>query len=366
MTDERRNLPSASGIERVFLCPGSWAIEQTCDPEPSTADSERGDRVHAYLGAPTNENWNALDDEEKDIATNCETLARKTVERFLGLDPEPQVSTEKRIWLFDESLNHIFSGQADRIHVRDDRGLVLDFKTGRDEVTEAAGNWQLRALAVLASEAYGLNEVTVAIIQPWVSPQVTSARYTQRDLITSSILLRAGLQASKEEFAPRRPGEKQCRYCRAKSVCPEAQGAIAAVATLNTQWAAILPSDKLKLYDLCDRADRVTESIRRNIKADLTANPDAIPGLKLGAGSKQRKLKDGATVQDVFTRLSDKLDVQTFLGACSLKVAEAEKAYRKATGAKANEAKAEFNQRLADVIEEKESAPSIERVKEAA
>ena len=48
MSDERHNLPSASGYSRLLNCPGSWRMEQPF-PSTSTEDSRTGDRIHAWL-----------------------------------------------------------------------------------------------------------------------------------------------------------------------------------------------------------------------------------------------------------------------------------------------------------------------------
>ena len=48
MSDERKNLPSASSMERYMLCPGSWAAEKG-QPEQASSDADSGNRIHAAL-----------------------------------------------------------------------------------------------------------------------------------------------------------------------------------------------------------------------------------------------------------------------------------------------------------------------------
>ena len=355
MSDERKDLPSASSCERLCLCPGSWNLEHMCTPESKTPDAITGTLIHEALCGDMTA-FLALSDEDKEMAIKCENLAARIASDHLG--NAGRMTNEKRLWIHDEDAQPIFSGKFDRLYRDDHRALIIDFKTGRGEVTHAQGNMQLRALAVLVSENYGANHIVVAIVQPWVSPQVTSCIYEQDDLIKSAIYLRDALEASKSPMAPRMPGLKQCEWCRAKPICPEANQQVLALA--KTDLGDLQPAEVGRVLDACDLAEKVIESCRSRAKHLLEEDPLCIPGWHLKEGAKRRTITNP---RGAFQAVSDTIATEDFMNCVSIKVAELERAFVKARGATAQAGKAEFNARLDGAMEVKASAPSLERTK---
>lgn len=360
-SDERKGLPSASALEAIALCPGRFLAEQLSPNDIQTKDANDGQLIHAALETGNRSN---LTEDQADSAERCAALRASLVDEFIAsVGGEHRNSfKEQRIWLYKDGAP-IASGKPDEVFACGDALLIMDYKTGRNEVSLAPNNIQLRALAVMAAELLSANFVRVAIIQPWVSPQISVCDYELNDIVAAGIQIRQIISAAKAEGAPRIPGEQQCKYCRAKATCPEAGATVNTLARQTFEgWDAWAPSYKAKLFDACVVAERVIDQIRARIKTDLETDPESIPGLRLKDGAKRRSVGDA---QKAFSKLSGALDAQTFASCCTVKIAALETAFRKATGLKTKEAKKQFETLLDGVIETKRAASSVERVEVA-
>ena len=47
--DVRGGKPSASGMQRLALCPGSWQAEAKCPPSEDSPDANMGTRLHKCM-----------------------------------------------------------------------------------------------------------------------------------------------------------------------------------------------------------------------------------------------------------------------------------------------------------------------------
>jgi hypothetical protein len=112
------------------------------------------------------------------------------------------------------------SGTPDLVYYYDDFRLVIDRKFGYNVVERADLNLQLRVYAVITA---GEGDCYVAIVQPRAQPdeRITIAKYTPEDIGDSRKQIQAILEASEKPDAPLVAGEEQCRYCKAKIICPE-------------------------------------------------------------------------------------------------------------------------------------------------
>lgn len=388
MSDPRKGLPSASSMERIVNCPGSFLAERGCVEVASEQDDDAksGELTHAYCANPCSETLEKLTGHQIATAEMCMEIA-DTQARYNGFE-SAKIVCEKRLWLANELLEQLCSGQPDRIYVDEanSRAMIADFKTLFGDHAEAPSNWQLRTLAVLVAEIYGVNEVVVVLIQPMVSPQFTTSIYVQDDLVRSSILLRQHLDAANELNALRRAGA-WCEHCKAKGNCPEGLGYVLALTFYDRETLA--PEKKSELLDRLSVAEKFVDWLKGNAKRELETNPLAIPGWTLAPGSERRKLVDGKTVRDVFNAIcftecmlcrndqddrskcpacrgSGRVQIiqgDEFLSACGLKIGETETLYRKTLGLKVKEAAPRFNAALDGIVEKKVGAPTLERLK---
>lgn len=355
--DDRLGLPSASGAERLHNCPGSWLLERTCPPLPSTADADSGIRIHAALAGFDVK----LSDEEEKTRQECERLCAELVEVWYPFSAGRSLLSEKRIALRDAQLSPLLTGRFDRLYFSaGDNGLLIDWKTGHTGAEVAASNLQLRALAVMAANEYGLNAVRVAIIQPNAAPQVSVADYDCDDLSTAERLLSAALAAAQSPLSPRKPGA-WCQYCRAKAVCPEFREQGLAVAKFSCGLPD-MPGDQLAtLLDQCKLAEQVVDAARSEAKRRLTENPEAIPGWRLKPG---RHTETVTKPQDVFARAYARgVRQEDFLSCVTVGKAKLEAAVKAATGFKGMALESTMDVILDGCTETKVSAPILERVK---
>lgn len=346
--DERLGLPSASSAERLVNCPGSHRLEMECPPSQESKDSVIGDRVHAVLAgdkfAPV------LTEAEEKLRSECERVASQIKAKYINegkLSDGYTCVSEKRAWITN-SGKKTFSGRWDRLyHDGGTFGLIIDFKTGRDEVDAADVNWQLLSLAVVASEAYNLNEVAVAIVQPWAKGQYTLAEYGLRDLSRASSVLRAaiGEAATSNTYNL----GKWCKWCRAQAKCEKFQGQLLDVAA-TAATALVAPRemtlDAPKIVRLLKAKPLITKffkDLEGQLKAQLKAAPDSIPGVTLKPGAKTRDItsvrKFWITIRDEYgSDVSPKV-----MEACEIGIGKAEGLLREITGVSADEAEELLN-----------------------
>lgn len=351
MTSERPNHPTASGVERLVLCPGSWQLEQKAPPQEQSEDAATGDRIHAILAGKEVD----ASEEEKECAKTCEALTEKLISDLFR-------TTSKGAVILREKRFHLpgveFSGKPDFVLIDGGMALIVDYKTGRGDVADSSGNWQLLSLAVLIRWAFPeVEKIYVAIIQPWVSPQTSACAYEAGHLRVATETLVSKLSDAHIPDAKRIPGEKQCKYCKAKSICPEAQSQVAAL--VPADYGAMAPAVIGQLLEKCIVAEGVIESIRTRAKEILFQAPDAIPGWSLEPGAKRRIITN---TEKAYQNLAHVLTGQEFASCCKVTLGKLEKLVQKNRKMTANEAKDLINKELSGVIIEEQNKPSLARV----
>lgn len=376
MTSERGNLPSASGLERISLCTGSWLMERDLPELPELEWTASGTRIHAALAGYDVE----LSNDEKETFGMCENLRTDAkISAEIGPDWVEDFNPE-RLW------DSNYSGKPDYIATSPSgkSALIVDFKTGRLETEEAPSNWQLRGYAVLWYLINDVETVTVAIIAPWQKQRLTLAKYTEKDLSDSFIEIRELIQKALTPGQPLTPGEKQCRYCRALSVCHEALGAglsnpmneLATPLEISGQKAlsrteaanraAVLPGIALaSALDCIPLANLVIEALRAEAKSRLAEGLEVRNGdveWRLKPGNKPEKITD---LSGVWNRLKPLgVDEWDFVKQCSLSKENLADLLRKATGEKGKALSARMEQVVEGCVTITTNEPSLERVKE--
>lgn len=391
--DPRRGLTSASSAEADFLCPGRWYAQRGL-PDEAGEYAAAGTRVHAAMEGQSVR----LSDDEAETVERAKEIEFRMVQEWLGTDADtiPAPIRERRIWTHDADLQPLHSGQIDAYWIdADNRGLIEEIKSLFGDIEESARNLQLRDQAALLWEREGVSEVTVFVNQPRVTGKPVPVTYTQEDLALAHREMLARVYRSQSPGQPRKPGEKQCAYCRAKLVCPEATATVTALAPIETRGEIELP-DLLRLLEVAGAATKVIESVKCRAKglieraidqiglgmpsatleeklAELARlGIDPVPGWTLEAGDQKRKVtKTSAAFQAIVGLLP--LDLQAemraaFLDRCvTVKVSEFETAYRKISGMKSLPAKEQFNAALESVeaLDRSQNKPSLARAKAA-
>lgn len=352
--DERNGRPSASGFSRLALCPGSFALEQTLPENEANKYMQLGTDVHEVLA--DKKDFDSLTEEGQDIATKCLNQFSGMIGQ-LDLGERTKEIIEQRFWYLDW-----FSGAIDRIDFFGETAVVTDYKTGRTTQGKASENQQLKAYAVLVKKAFPeLKTILVAIIQP-LAGGTTIAEYGEEELVAAKEEILRIVRASLEPNAPRIPSPDACKWCRAKSICPDAYGnAKAATTTLQiASGVAVSTLSNEELASLDAKAEIVEDfidQIRKELKSRLMSGAQ-IAGLSLGKGRTTRNVTDNAAV---ISTLASILSHDVIMDCAKFSVSSLEKAYGKAKGLKGKDAKAALDEALGWIIETKESEPSLQR-----
>lgn len=316
--DVREGRPSASGFERLVLCPGSWLAERACrvEGEPESEAAAMGTRLHAHMEHGTLPE----DPVEAEAVQWCREMEEMLQGRYLAGSGEIEFLREYRWW----SSDHRYSGQADAVFFAGSKMLVLDYKFGRNPVPQAAANYQLYALAALAFELYpDVAEVYAGILQPYVSrsePRVLMLTRADEEGLRQFVY--NALDAAEAPGARLVPGEAQCRYCRAAASCPALSRQVSALAPLE-RWELWSPEQRRRAWDAARLARKYCEAIERKVRADLEAGVE-IPGLVLGEGKASFAVQDA---QAAFSILSGELGVsaEEFTGCCKVGITPLDK-----------------------------------------
>lgn len=363
--DERQGLPSASGMQRLFLCPGSWNAERKCPHDEESEDAAMGTMLHACMEQGTTPE----DPEDAEAVAWCREMEDFLCNKYLG---STDVSRYREVRLFERG-DRLFSGKPDMVAVGTRRALVVDYKFGRLPVAAAECNLQLSALAVLVMDMFedgAVDEVFVCILQPYASRKEPAVcRYTRESVEQARAFFRACIEQAQDEHAPLKPSEKACRYCRAQSSCPAVKLALVQVTSgdLTASWEQWSPEKRREAYDLAQLAKKWAASVEAKVKADLKAELE-IPGLCLTSGKKAFTVTDAAAAFQILNGLfPDGITAQAFTGCCKVGITDLDKlvhAVRKAAdaGAKVAESKDWLRKTLAGCAEVKVSDGSVKEV----
>lgn len=327
---------SPSAASRWINCPGSVALCATLPTPPSTFYSDEGTSAHAlaekcilekcdaarYLG------WHILPQNGGALWTNpltCReqkgfevtTEMAEAVQMYLDALREPglPIIPEQRL-----SLEHVWSGMFGtcdaQIHDRANGVLyVWDYKHGAGVLVAPDENAQAMLYAEAALHALKdkswVKTVRIGIAQPrhrsgGIMTWDTTPGYIE-DWIKGTV--KPAALATTKKDAPLVPGEKQCRWCAAKAVCPALLGQSLEVAQVAFKDIVpqevptltfpnprdMTPEERAKVATLLTALDDYKASFF-NYLQELAERGDNTPGWKLVRGKANRKWKSEAMV----------------------------------------------------------------------
>lgn len=360
MQNERLNLPSASGLERIAKCPGSWRMEQGL-PEVTSELASEGSLIHAYLAG---ENV-TLTDEQLELVERTVSEEVSVVLNTFGLQNNGSTKAEERLW-YNVAGMPVFSGKFDKLYIDGDTAILFDYKFGFIPVTNVAENIQLRAYALLVAQNYGCSEIYVAVIQPRCKEQSVICKYDKASLVLAHNEVLSFIKQSYEPDAPLVPNEQACKYCRANSSCPAASQVpvrIAQIAPPEFVQDKIerLTDDELQsILDQVPLAETVIKALKAKAKQRLEESPDALPHYTLKYGSGSREISDSGAVIKGLRALG--LSSDQILSTVDIGITALEKVVKEATGLKGRELKEKVTETFGDAITVKAKAPTLERV----
>lgn len=307
-----------SSLNRRMLCPGSYRMEDGL-PETESEEANEGTRLHAVMAGADPGDW--MDGEQQEL---IEWAGDKV--RELDIIPGTE-RREERLVLMDGRKVLSFGspdlyGMQSAYALAPPTPLVVDYKFGRGDVPEPAENIQMADYSAMVMRKLRESACLAVIIQPRLR-RMDSYLYTDMPGIVATI--RKIRAASEAEDAPLVPGEEQCKYCRAKLVCPALQAKCKALAERAPAdvipYAA--PAQLAEMYDRWKLAERFGKALKTRIREVCEAEGECA-GLYLKPKAGDRSITDP---EGAFGLLSGALTADEFLACSAVSVSQLEAKY---------------------------------------
>lgn len=353
MSEAAHSLWSASKFESIMLCPGKIVLEEG-KPNSTSKYAAEGTAAHqvltwalqeerpasAYIGRVI-EADGFIFEVDQDMANHvqvCVDYANDlkgddgTIFADIRVNYSSYLNTpENEAW-----------GTADVIVARGTELIVVDFKYGMGVSVDAEKNPQMSLYGLGALQAYhGLvadfERVRMAISQPriksapseWdcsVEELETWGRSTARSAVVSCKLAAefkndTPVEPELWEQTYLRPGEKQCKFCRAKATCPQLRAEVSMhtfsnPATLDefddtTKTAepkTFSDADLGRTLAACDMIEDFTKAVRAEAERRLLAG-EPVAGFKLVQGKRgARQWTDAKVAEETLKTMRVKLE----------------------------------------------------------
>jgi hypothetical protein len=218
------SLLGPSAAHRWMWCPGSVALTKDM-PDESSPHADEGTRAHtlaeAILSGVT---FPPPDEDMLNHVMFFVDYVRREAEGH-------QLLVEQRVDFSDAIGVPGSFGTSDAVILAGDTIKIIDLKYGMGVRVDAEENEQLQLYALGALETFGVlggfKKVKVAIVQPRLD-HISEWEVSVEDLREfgrSAARMAAVATGYIEGFEPEgvvifEPGEKQCRWCKAKATCP--------------------------------------------------------------------------------------------------------------------------------------------------
>lgn len=375
-TDERRGLPSISGLERLALCPGSWtltqfvsALYQSKTPKRENLGAESGTRIHSALSGEEQE----LSRFENWTMEKCQEYEKAVLEQLkddYGFVPEKEEREVRKEFYAGGKV--VMTGKDDVTYYSPSTQalLVVDYKTGTIGAGDVGMNYQLTGYAVTDWQYYTakphkwkVKTVFVALIQPNAPSKITVASMSVKDLQIAETAIAAIVEKSLSGTTERHADiERQCKYCPVKGFCPEFISAsalaiqlpgLAEAVTYNAKTAAedIIATapiaQVIALFEKRQVLTAINEAVASRIKRMLANSPDSVEGYELGSTGAVRSIPD---LDAAFDKIADLISYAEFAKIFKISAPELETLHKGLTGLKGQACTDDFKERFDDVI----------------
>ena len=376
MSAPAHSLWSASKFESIMLCPGKIVLEEG-KPNSTSKYAAEGTAAHQVLTWALQETRPALAYLGKVIEADGfifevdEDMARHVqvcvdyVEDLKGDDGIVFADIRVNYAQYLDTPEAEAWGTADVIIARGTELIVIDFKYGMGVTVSAEKNPQMSLYGLGALQQFhgvvaDFETVRMAISQPRISTKPSEyditvdaleawGRAAARSAVNSCKIAQQTSQDAVWLDTFLRPGEKQCKFCKAKATCPKLRQEVA-TAMLDVGFTPATPdefadanvvpveeavatvddaADWLRVsLDKADLIEDWCKAVRAEVERRLLAG-DGVPGYKLVQGKKgNRQWADAkaaeAMLKTMRVKLEDMYDFKLISPTSADKLAKAE------------------------------------------
>lgn len=244
MSEKKHSLLSASGAHRWLACTPSAQLEQQFPDTTSEAAGE-GTLAHDLAELKLRHHFFTNDLPRSKFTREVNKLKKKPLwqeemQKYtdsyldyvnaasLAFEQDPSKGIEKRIYFGDYTLADPEDkdegyGTADCILIGSGLLQVIDFKYGKGVRVSAEGNPQLALYALGAYETYKMlypiDRIKLSIVQPRLSDDASEWETSVSELLAWGEYVKRQAALALKGEGEFHPGEKQCRFCRARAQC---------------------------------------------------------------------------------------------------------------------------------------------------
>ena len=369
--DEREGLPSASGIEQMKLCPGSWNYQKLFPNSGSASASEgtvRHDLIEQVIRGDIE--LDSISDDQQHECTKRALYLLEKVEAEICVSEHKNQWLEKRLWL-NQNEDKLYSAKYDLLRQYDNGVyLLVDWKTLYGDHTPAPDNIQLlaQALAVYRNSE-GVKKMYCALVEPFPSPSYSLVEYSTDRLEQLESLVVSIIEEANKTTAQKVVGLKQCKFCDGLAHCDEVAH------TIQEEALSVIQPDEEEYCNEVDinwslevalLAEKWAKAVKERAR-DYISDGNEVDGWKLRSSGNVKSISDANLCAERITD-TNQLGWAEILSASSISWTKLLKVWmkkRNESGAtlKRSDAVAELELILKDVLTEKPKAQSLVKSK---